>query len=134
MKRCAASWQLLRLPSLSAMGLLLACCAGVPLSPACRPADTNAVYLVGRGWRTEIGVPVTVLSGKRKFYLEIFPGAAAILFGYGRKTLFPAPAIRLEKYVIGPFPGPAEVQVFAMTTTSNQTYAAGELACCSKAV
>lgn len=107
---------------LAAMGGLLACCAGGSGPSACRPGELNSVYLVDRGWHTEIGVPVAALSGKLAVYREIFPGARTILFGYGKKTFFTAPASSLEEYLIGPFPGPAVVQVFAMTTTPDLAY------------
>ncbi|MFW7268966.1 DUF2459 domain-containing protein [Gluconacetobacter sp. Hr-1-5] len=111
-----------RLPFLAAVAFLLAGCAGAGRPPTCRAVGTNAVYLVDRGWHTEIGVPVAALSGPLAVYREIFPGARTILFGYGKKTFFTAPASSVEEYLIGPFPGPAVVQVFAMTTTPDLAY------------
>lgn len=111
-----------RLPVLAALGLLLAGCAGTGRPLACRAVGGNAVYLVDRGWHTEIGVPVAALSGPLAVYRDIFPGARTVLFGYGKKTFFTAPASSVEEYLIGPFPGPAVVQVFAMTTTPDRAY------------
>ncbi|WP_264813232.1 DUF2459 domain-containing protein [Gluconacetobacter sacchari] len=95
------------------------------MSSACRLVAGNAVYLVDRGWHTEIGLPVAALSGRLAVFREIFPGARTVLFGYGKKTFFTAPASSIEEYLIGPFPGPAVVQVFAMTTTPDRAYGPG---------
>ncbi|MBB2205273.1 DUF2459 domain-containing protein [Gluconacetobacter takamatsuzukensis] len=115
-----------RLALLPALGVLLACCADGHRPPACpagdMPGDRTMIYLVDRGWHTEIGVPVAALSGKLAIYRAIFPGAQTVLFGYGKKTFFTAPASSVEEYLIGPFPGPAVVQVFAMTTTPDRAY------------
>lgn len=110
---------------LPALGLLLVGCAGAGGPSACPTVDGNAIYLVDRGWHTEIGVPVAALSGKLAVYRQIFPGARTILFGYGKKTFITAPATSLEDYLIGPFPGSAVVQVFALTTTPDRAYGPG---------
>ncbi|ACI50601.1 conserved hypothetical protein [Gluconacetobacter diazotrophicus PA1 5] len=109
--------------------LALSCCAPAT-PPACGPVGTLSgatvpVYLVDRGWHTEIGIPAAALTGPLGFYRQVFPGARTILFGYGKKTFFTAPATSLEDYLIGPFPGSAVIQVVALTVAPDQAYGTG---------
>jgi Protein of unknown function (DUF2459) len=112
--------------------LMLSCCGPARMSSGggahgCRPVGTVPVYLVDRGWHTEIGIPAAALTGSLGFYRQVFPGARTILFGYGKKTFFTAPATSLEDYLIGPFPGSAVIQVLALTDTPDQAYGAGQV-------
>lgn len=112
--------------SLAALGIALAttACGGVA-PPPCKPDGTDAIYVVGRGWHAEIGIPVEQLDGPLGFYRTVFPGARVVMFGYGKKTFITAPATTLAEYVLGPFPGPAVIQVTGLAVTPLQAYEPG---------
>lgn len=117
-----------RAPARLCLLALLAGCAAAPgPAPSCDPLppDTLPLYLVDRGWHTEIGIPAADLTGPLAYFRQVFPGARTILFGYGKKTFFTAPTSSPEEYLIGPFPGPAVIQVFALTVAPPQAYAPG---------
>jgi hypothetical protein len=80
------------------------------------------VYVTGQKWHTEIGIPVEELGSDLRFYRDIFPGARVIMFGYGKKTFFIAPAGTLSEYLLGPVPGPAAIQVVALKVTPAEAY------------
>ncbi|WP_246395682.1 DUF2459 domain-containing protein [Gluconacetobacter tumulisoli] len=98
--------------------------ACAPVAPYCAswPEGATPVYLVDRGWHTEIGIPARALDGPLGVYRGIFPGAATIMFSYGKKTFFTAPASSVQEYLIGPFPGPAVIQAIGLTTTPPDAY------------
>ena len=78
--------------------------------------------MFSRGWHADIAVPAGELSGGLAVFRGIFPGARTIVFGYGKRTFMTARADRLSEYLLGPFPGPAVIEVFALSTTAEQAY------------
>ncbi len=72
------------------------------------------MYIVSRGWHTEIGVPADDLVGPLSMFRQIFPGAQAVMFGYGKRTFMTAPADNISEYLLGPVPGPAVIEVFGI--------------------
>lgn len=71
------------------LGLLLAGliggCAGgpVPTRPASSSGAAYQVYVIDRGWHTEIGLPATALDGRLAALAADFPGARFLTFGFG---------------------------------------------------
>jgi hypothetical protein len=116
------------------VGPLLACATAacssppIPAASVCQPREAQAekAYVVGEGWHTQIGLPVEELVGPLAFYRSAFPGARAIMFGYGKKTFFTAPATSPSEYVLGPFPGPAVIQVVALSVLPSEAYPADD--------
>lgn len=99
----------------------LAACSG--WTPPCPPpASGDLVYVVGQGWHAEIGIPVEELDDGLRFYRDVFPGARVVIFGYGKKTFFTAHAETVSEYILGPVPGPAVIQAFALNVTPLEAY------------
>jgi hypothetical protein len=96
------------------------CGSVVQPCPASNTGDV--VYVVGQKWHVEIGIPVEELGKDLSFYREIFVGARVIMFGYGKKTFFTAPRETISEYFLGPFPGPAVIQVVGLTVTPVEVY------------
>jgi uncharacterized protein (TIGR02117 family) len=77
------------------LGLLTAACsAPVSVEP---PPDDPVIYVIGRGWHTDIGLPVEEIAGKLAILQAGFPGVRFLTFGFGerqfllnRKTNFAA--------------------------------------------
>lgn len=114
-------------PRLAALlvALATASCAVPPPPCAAQPAGDDTIYVVVRGWHAEIGIPVEQLDGPLAFYRSVFPGARVLMFGYGKKTFITAPTRSLAEYIVGPFPGPAVIQVVALADTPLEAYEAG---------
>jgi uncharacterized protein (TIGR02117 family) len=68
------------IPALAAACLVSACTAIAP-SPG-SPADA-LVYVIGRGWHTDIGLPVQEISGPLAALEQPFPGVRVLTFGFG---------------------------------------------------
>ncbi|MGD0960871.1 MAG: DUF2459 domain-containing protein [Methylomonas sp.] len=90
---------------------------------SCQPPLTGDVaYIVGQGWHAEIGIPVEELDDNMAYFREVFPNARVIMFSYGKKTFFIAPAATLSEYVLGPFPGAAVIQVVGLSVSPTTAY------------
>ncbi len=103
--------------------MLLGVSACSPHVSACpKPVAGDVVYIVGRGWHAEIGIPAEQLNGRLAFYREVFPDARVVMLGYGKKTFFTAPPDSVSEYFLGPFPGPAVIQAVGLRVTPLQAY------------
>ena len=105
--------------------LLLGGCAGRPLAGGHLPSPAQTegtVSLVTHGWHTDIALPAAEASGPLARFRRLFPGARTLVFGYGKRTFMIAPAHSLGEWIIGPFPGPAAIEVSAVSTDPATAY------------
>ena len=115
----------MRLPLLLC-ALLLAACAGSP-PPDCARGPAAAAWLVDQGWHTEIGVRAADLDGPLSTYRRVFPGAAVLMFGFGKRTWITAKVESLSELLMGPFPGPGAIQVVGLRVTPEQAFGDAEV-------
>ncbi len=106
------------------MPLPQAGCGTIGPAPPCRPASAGAavVYLVDHGWHTDIGVPAAELSGTMAGFRAVFPGARAVLFGFGKRTFLTAKTDRWEEFLVGPFPGPGAMLVAGLAEPPDAAF------------
>lgn len=107
-----------------ALSFLLAACA--VRSAPCAPRGTDVVYVIDHGWHTDIGVPVSELSGPVAVFRTVFPDAGALEFGFGKRTFFTAKVDSWREYLLGPIPGPAAILVTGLRVMPDAAYGAGE--------
>jgi uncharacterized protein (TIGR02117 family) len=70
--------------------LALVCgCASVPPN-AVVPRGDARIYVVGRGWHTDIGLPVDEVSGPLATLERGFPGVSYMVFGFGERAFYMA--------------------------------------------
>lgn len=115
----------LRMPFLLLLLLLLVGCAASPQAGLHLPSPTEAdgtVSLVTHGWHTDIALPAAAAAGPLAQFRKLFPGARTLVFGYGKRTFMIAPAHTLGEWIIGPFPGPAAIEVSAISTDPATAY------------
>ncbi len=79
------------------------------------------------GWHTDIALPIAEVSGPLARFGQVFPGARTLVFGYGKRTFMIAPAHTLGEWIIGPFPGPAAIEVSAISSDAATAYGAGHV-------
>jgi hypothetical protein len=109
-----------------------ACCLAILLVSGCmapaeqRRADTpssgDTVILLDHGWHTDIGIPAAELSGPLAVFRDLFPGAASVVFSYGKRTFLMAPANSWSEYLLGPVPGPAAIMVTGLSAPAELAY------------
>lgn len=69
------------------MALSLVACSSVPPHPAVPlAAGADRVYVIDRGWHTDIGLPVGELRGRLALVAADFPGAAWLTIGFGDRA------------------------------------------------
>ena len=92
--------------------------------PSCQspPVAGNVVYVVGREWHAEIGIPAEELDENMSFLREAFPRTRVFMFGYGKKTFFTAPHETMGEYILGPIPGPAVIQAVGLNVAPAEAY------------
>jgi uncharacterized protein (TIGR02117 family) len=73
-----------RLLAFACLGVLLAACS-VPAPPEVAVADDAFVYVIERGWHTDIGLPVEEIAGPLAILEEGFPGVRVLTFGFGER-------------------------------------------------
>jgi hypothetical protein len=100
----------------------LAACSLPEIPCASQPAAQEQVYVVDDGWHIQLGLPADRLEGPLAVFRDTFPGARTILFGYGKRTFITAPARSLTEYLLGPIPGPAVIEVNAISVTPPEAY------------
>ncbi len=67
------------------MAALLAGCAAMPV-----PDGEATVYVVGRGWHTDIGLRLEEIAGPLRSLEGDFPGARFLVFGFGERVYYMA--------------------------------------------
>ncbi len=113
-----------RLAFLTALLLLPAGCQ--PPAPRSCPiaAGAAAIYVVDRGWHTELGIPASLVTGPLATSGILAPGARFLMAGYGKRTFMTARTDRASEYLLGPFPGPAVIELFGLSVPPPQAYGA----------
>jgi uncharacterized protein (TIGR02117 family) len=71
-----------------ASGLLAACAVIPPDAPV--PVGEATIYVVGRDWHTDIGLPVDEVTGPLASLERGFPGVRFMVFGFGERTYYMA--------------------------------------------
>lgn len=111
---------------LLSMLFVFSACESV-VQPCPVSSANDVVYVVGQGGHAEIGIPAEELDNNLIFYREIFPNARVIMFGYGKKTFITAPPDTISEYFLGPLPGPAVIQVVALSVRPQEAYPEGDM-------
>ncbi|MBU2655305.1 DUF2459 domain-containing protein [Acidomonas methanolica] len=107
--------------------LVLSACAAPPAACLKPGPDHETAWLLTTGWHTEIGVPAAALRGPIGWFRTVYPGAAVVLFGYGKRTFFTARADDLSAYILAPLPGRAVIQTMALNVAPDRAYAPGQV-------
>lgn len=94
------------------LAMLLAGCAAIPPPAGCVTGELGpAIWLVDRGWHTELLLPSGAIGGPLAQATNRFPGAAFMAFGFGKRDWITAEEQDLATILSGPVPGPGVVEV-----------------------
>lgn len=94
------------------MGVLILSGCATPPPQACTPGAAGpSVWLVDRGWHTELLVPASAITGPLRQATGRFPAASFLAFGYGKRDWITAEEQDLLTLISGPIPGPGVVEI-----------------------
>ncbi len=132
--RARADWRLGRDVALAVLLAMLAGCAGEAVPPpsaaALAPAPDGSagrVFLLTHGWHTDIAVPAGEIGGPLRVFVERFPQARNIVFGYGKRSYMTEPEHGLGDWLGGPFPGAGALEVSAIESGPAAAYGAAHI-------
>lgn len=110
------------------VALLLAVAGCATRAPVCLAAPGgDTAYIIDRGWHVDLGIAVGSLDGGLAMFRDVFPGARAVVFGYGKRTFLTAPPDDWSEYLLGPIPGRATIEVAGLLVLPDAAYAPGEV-------
>jgi hypothetical protein len=101
--------------------LLLASCVDPP--PPDPEPPIASIYVVERGWHTDIGLPAGPALGPLAPFEREFPGARYFVFGFGARSYVEAREKTLGLLVRSLFPGEGMIVVTALNTTPAVAFA-----------
>jgi Protein of unknown function (DUF2459) len=101
---------------------VLAGCAAPPAAPCAAVPEGPVAWVVDHGWHTDIALRVEDLAGPLAGFRTPFAGAAALVFGFGKRSFVLAGAGAVEELLLGPIPGPGAVQVKGLAVPPAAAY------------
>lgn len=112
--------------SAAAVGLIALFLAGCGTVPPHReapiPEDANRVYVIDRGWHTDIGLPVAELRGKLALIAADFPGAASLTIGFGDRAYLLNRNTNFLDMLRAQFPGRAALLVTGLRVPPENAF------------
>jgi hypothetical protein len=107
-----------RLAALAAALVLSACAAPV----AVPPTGPAVVYVIERGWHTDIGLPVSELSGPLTVLPAAYPGATFLSWGFGERQFLQTrhPSVMLMLSAL--FPSKSAVLMTALKASPEEAF------------
>jgi uncharacterized protein (TIGR02117 family) len=107
------------------IALFLIGCSTVPRQAATPvPEGANRIYVIDRGWHTEIGLPVAELHGKLARVAADFPGATSLTVGFGDRVYLLDRDTDFFDMLRALFPGKAALLVTALSAPPEVAFGA----------
>jgi uncharacterized protein (TIGR02117 family) len=106
--------------------LALAGCATLPTEHFPGSAD-ETVYVIGRGWHTEIGLAVADLRPPLALLAARYPGARALTFGFGDRAFVLAHGDGIGEALQALLPSPGLILLTILNTTPAAAFGAAHV-------
>jgi uncharacterized protein (TIGR02117 family) len=109
--------------------LALASCATPPAPSAALTAGpkTETIYLVERGWHTDIGLPATQSGDALADLRTTFPGVHTLVIGFGQRAYLLHREPDLADMLAALAPGPGALLVTALRDTPQTAFPADDV-------
>jgi uncharacterized protein (TIGR02117 family) len=103
-------------------------CSTAPKPPdRAGAADTATIYVVRRGWHTDIVLPASELSGRLTQLERIFPDARYVSFGFGERNYVLARRTTFADMLLALWPGPGLMLVTGLWGTPSEAFGASHV-------
>lgn len=103
--------------------LALSGCTAAPLERFAGPAE-QTVYVIGRGWHTEIGLSVAALAPPLSALAARFPGARTLTFGFGDRAFVLARHRGIGDALGALLPSRGLILITALNTSPTEAFGA----------
>jgi uncharacterized protein (TIGR02117 family) len=119
-RRLASAWLVLAL-------LTNACSPQPPAGPPDNDPDGAFVYVVGRGWHTDIGLPVDEIAGPLATLRNAFPGVRVLTFGFGERQFLVNREKTVGAMLNALLPSQSALLMTALRTTPQEAFGASNV-------
>jgi uncharacterized protein (TIGR02117 family) len=106
---------------------LVGCAASPPSANLTAGPRTETIYLVERGWHTDIGLQATQLSGTLGRLRETFPGVHTLVIGFGERAYLLHIQHGLIDMLAALAPGPGAILVTALRDAPEAAFPTGDV-------
>jgi hypothetical protein len=93
----------------------------VPIRYGNEPAD-RVIYVIARGWHTDIGIPIEEAGGRLISFPKSFPGVRYLVFGFGNRDYLLSNRGNFGDMLRALLPGPGAVLVTALRETPQEAF------------
>ena len=113
----------MRLAAALLSGFLLVGCAGSLPPDAPVPTGDASIYVVERGWHTDIGLPVDEIAGPLATLERGFPGVRFMVFGFGERAYYMARRTGSAELLTAMFPSESAILMTALSASPTEAFA-----------
>jgi uncharacterized protein (TIGR02117 family) len=107
---------------IAALAGWLAGCAVIPMD-ASVPNGEATIYVVGRGWHTDIGLPVNEMIGPLVSLEHDFPGVRYMVFGFGERQFYMAGDAGSAEMLTALLPSKSAILMTALRAAPTEAFA-----------
>jgi uncharacterized protein (TIGR02117 family) len=104
-------------------GCLLVGCAGSLPPNALVPSGDASIYVVERGWHTDIGLPVDEIAGPLATLQRWFPGMRFMVFGFGERAYYMARRTGSAELLTAMLPSESAILMTALSASPIEAFA-----------
>lgn len=91
-----------------------------PISPM--PTGDATIYVVGRGWHTDIGLPVDEIASPLASLEQDFPGVRVLVFGFGERNYLMARDGGSAEMLTALFPSKSAILMTALRAPPSEAF------------
>jgi hypothetical protein len=98
-------------------------CVAAPQPPEMPVAGDAVIYVVGRGWHTDIGLPVDAINGPLAGLESDFPGVRFMVFGFGERNYLMTRTAGPGEMLTALFPSKSAILMTALRAPPMEAFA-----------
>ena len=87
------------------------------------PTGDASIYVVERGWHTDIGLPVDEIAGPLATLERGFPGVRFVVFGFGERAYYMARRTGSAELLTAMFPSKSAILMTALSASPIEAFA-----------
>lgn len=107
--------------------VLVGCAAPAPSADLTAGPPTETIFLIERGWHTDIGLQATQVGDMLGQLRATFPGVHTLVIGFGERAYMLHPDHDFGDMLAALTPGPGALLVTALHTTPGAAFPAGDV-------